>query len=148
LSFLIWVELTNRDVKDYEDLCAAIKENLGEKVEKVVVSNRITESPCVLVTGQFGWSSNMERIMKAQALRDSSSKSPLLMPYEILIRSVIIHGLQEDYGAQPISPNHQGAQIPNRRRQDRQDSQGSHLPTIRDCPPYLRFHLDRTPRLR
>jgi hypothetical protein len=65
-----------------------------------------------------------------------------------LINSVIIHGIQEDYGAQPISPNHQGAQVPNRRRQDRQDSQGSHLPIIRDCPPYFRIHLDRTPRLR
>lgn len=59
----------------YETLCKLMKDVLGDKVEKVCVSTRIDESPCVLVTSEHGWTANMERIMKAQALRDNSMTS-------------------------------------------------------------------------
>merc|ERR1712173_456101 len=69
-----------QQMKEYEGkkLVSCTKEGLDledTEVEKVVVSHRISESPCVLVTSEHGWTANMERIMKAQALRDNSMTS-------------------------------------------------------------------------
>merc|ERR1712034_195733 len=61
------------DKEKFSDLCKVMKDILDKKVEKVVCSSRLVSSPCCIVTSQYGWTANMERIMKAQALRDTST---------------------------------------------------------------------------
>merc|ERR1711970_435611 len=64
---------TEADKEKFSGLCKVMKDILDKKIEKVVVSNRLVSSPCCIVTSQYGWTANMERIMKAQALRDTST---------------------------------------------------------------------------
>jgi molecular chaperone HtpG len=81
-------------VNDFKPLTEKIKEILGPNVEKVVLSQRVVNSPCVLVTGDYGWTANMERIMKAQALRDTnnsymmSKKIMEINPHHSIIKSL------------------------------------------------------------
>jgi len=100
------LEMTEEEKKKEEEqktalegLTKQIKEILGDKVEKVLISNRIVSSPCVLVTGEFGWTANMERIMKAQALRDNSMTSFMVSKktLEINPNHAIISKLNEKF---------------------------------------------------
>ncbi|XP_068302577.1 heat shock protein 90-6, mitochondrial-like [Pyrus communis] len=67
-------EEKEKEIKqEYSQTCDWIKKRLGDKVASVQISNRLSSSPCVLVSGKFGWSANMERLMKAQTVGDTSS---------------------------------------------------------------------------
>merc|ERR1711997_986179 len=87
----------------FEGLCKKMEEILGDKVEKVITSDRMVESPCSLVTGEYGWSANMERIMKAQALRDNSMTGYMVSKktMEINPQHAIVSTLKERFTTDP-----------------------------------------------
>jgi len=87
----------------FEPLCKKIKEILGDKIEKATLSDRVVDSPCCLVTAEFGWSANMERIMKAQALRDDSMSNFMVSKKTLELNSKhsIVSELRKKFEADP-----------------------------------------------
>merc|ERR1719493_453283 len=84
----------------FESLCKKVKDILGNKVEKVVISDRMVNSPCSLVTGEYGWSANMERIMRAQALRDNTMSQYMMAKktMELNPKHTIVKALKDKFG--------------------------------------------------
>ena len=97
---------------EYKATCKKIQEVLKDKCEKVFLSNRLTDSPCCVVTSQFGWSANMERIMKAQALNDNNAMSYMVSkknleinPHHTIIQNLKTRLESEDESEKAVSSN-------------------------------------------
>lgn len=89
--------------QEFGQTCDWIKKRLGDKVASVQISNRLSSSPCVLVSGKFGWSANMERLMKAQTVGDTSNLDFMRSRrvFEINPEHPIIRTLNEAYRSTP-----------------------------------------------
>ncbi|CAN1838720.1 Heat shock protein 90-5, chloroplastic [Linum perenne] len=97
-------EVKDREnIQEYLPLCDWMKQQLGDKVAKVQVSKRLSSSPCVLVSGKFGWSANMERLMKAQALGDTSSLE--FMRGRRILEVNVDHPIVQDLNVRCLSLN-------------------------------------------
>merc|ERR1712151_210029 len=85
----------------FDKLTTFLKDTYGKQIEQVAISNRLQDTPCVLVTSQYGYSANMERIMKSQAFSDAKKSSYLFSKktMEINPRHPIIIELNERVSA-------------------------------------------------
>ncbi|ETP47332.1 hypothetical protein F442_06594 [Phytophthora nicotianae P10297] len=61
----------------YVALTTALKTLYGDKISRVTMSQRVVDSPAVMVTSQWGYSANMQRIMKAQTFGNGDKNSPM-----------------------------------------------------------------------
>merc|ERR1719510_1983485 len=80
--------------EEFEDLTEWLKDLYGDKVTKVTLSNRLEETPMIIVTTKYGYSANMERIARGQAF---GSKNPTKANkiLEVNFRHPVIIGLKD-----------------------------------------------------
>ncbi|RCV19035.1 hypothetical protein SETIT_3G351500v2 [Setaria italica] len=100
-------EEREKEIKqEFSQTCDWIKKRLGDKVARVDISNRLSSSPCVLVAAKFGWSANMERLMRAQSMGDASSLDFMRSRkvFEINPEHEIIKGLNVACRSNPDDP--------------------------------------------
>ena len=71
-------EIIEKQKEEFKTLTEQLKTIYGDNIESVTISNRLKDSPCVLVTNEWGMSANMQRIMKAQALRSNQDMSYMM----------------------------------------------------------------------
>jgi len=72
----------------FENLCKLMKEILDQKVEKVKISNRLVSSPWCIMTSTYGWTVNMEQILKDQALWDNSTMGYMMASEHLEINQI------------------------------------------------------------
>jgi heat shock protein beta len=56
----------------FKPLLDFAKDTLGKKVEKVSISKHLVQSPVVVLSADYGWTAQMEKVMKSQAFADQS----------------------------------------------------------------------------
>lgn len=89
-----------KENKEHEKLIELLKNTLDKKVNKIKISNRLVDVPCMITTDNFGWTANMERIMNSQVLADNQMKQFMVSSktLEINIEHPIIKNIETSIG--------------------------------------------------